>query len=77
MAIEIVIQRDPDDGTYLWYFRDGVLMRAEDLNITEYTVDPGRSGGDAEWVKGMNETAQSASPVARAYIKSMVTSYSK
>jgi hypothetical protein len=77
MAIEIIVERDPDGETTLWYFRDGLMVRAEDLNITEIHVDPGASGGDAEWVQGMNKTAESASPIARHYIRSMVAGYAK
>ncbi|MEV5883072.1 hypothetical protein AB0L74_10195 [Streptomyces sp. NPDC052020] len=77
MAIEIIIERAPDGKTTLWYFRDGLLVRAEDLNITEFCVDPGASGGDEEWARGMKETAESASAITRHYIRSMVADYTK
>lgn len=65
MNLEIIIVRDPDGDTALTYFLNGERVSANSLGVAEYHVDPGRSGGDEEWVRSMTEIAQDASPACR------------
>lgn len=42
--IDVVVDRDPDDGTEVHVYMDGTPARA-----VVHTIDPGRSGADHEW----------------------------
>ncbi|MER6116215.1 hypothetical protein [Streptomyces sp. NPDC001743] len=42
--IDVVVDRDPDNGTEVHVYMDGTPTRA-----VVHTIDPGRSGADHEW----------------------------
>lgn len=73
--IEIIIVRDPDAETFLKYFRDGQEVTAAELGVTEYHVDPGASGADAEWRARMEERAGRASVAAGAELLEQIDVY--
>lgn len=75
-SIEIVVLRTPDGDTTLSYFVDGNEVEPSELGISEYHVDPGRSGADREWQEAMEENARETSPAAAAYIRGLVSDYS-
>ncbi len=75
MALEIIVNRDPDGETTLYYFKDGAMIHPSMLGVTEFHVDPGRSGDDPEWVESMRESAASAMGTTGAFIRALVNGY--
>ncbi|NUR01320.1 MAG: hypothetical protein HOY79_33790 [Streptomyces sp.] len=73
--IEIVVARDPDEATFLKYYRDGQEVTAAELGVVEYHVDPGASGADEEWQASMRATAARASVSAGAELLEQVDLY--
>lgn len=58
--IEIIIVRDPDGGTYVHPFVDGVELPPDDF--TEYVIDAGAGHTTAEWAGHRDEAIAAASP---------------
>jgi hypothetical protein len=73
--LEIVVIRDPDGPDTVKYFLNGRPMRASEMEITEYHVDPGASGADEEWQQSMEANAQGASPAVAAELRRQVKFY--
>ncbi|ASR39979.1 hypothetical protein BAY61_32380 (plasmid) [Prauserella marina] len=64
LRVEVVIDRDPDNGTEAAVFLDG------EPHVAEVTVvDPGRGYELAEWRENADYNAQDASPAAAALIR--------
>lgn len=80
MALEILVNRDPDGDITLHYFKDGHPVYPEDLGITEIDFDPGRhddydAAEVAEWRESMEAVADSVSPAAGAAIRELMSYY--
>lgn len=74
--LEIVVDREPDGGTFLAFFRDGEEVEADALGFDIYVVDPrDRSDGEAEWQEAMESDAADASAAAADLLRTLARLY--
>lgn len=63
--VELVIERDPDGGTYVQVFADGI-----EVNTEEYVIDAGAGYEWDDWKEVRdNNLAAASSPAVRAALE--------
>jgi hypothetical protein len=71
--MDIVVDRDPDSGTYVSVFRSGYEVSEHGYSV--HTIDPGASGADHEWYENVVSNSDDAPEKVRDKIREIAGEY--